>query len=93
MARSDKLYDKSPKIERDGDGKVGIMKPTKADAVDAGIDGMKVPVEHLAEMYDRHSSEHRSMTRRHLKEVKGHFAKMSGKDMPEAADDIEKEEA
>lgn len=81
MAKSDKLYNKSPKIERDSEsGKVGIKKPTKADAEDMGIEGNELPgagdgmpvithEEAMDAMHDRHINEMKDMHKRHAKEV------------------------
>lgn len=98
MARSDKLYKDSPKMERDGDGKMGVKKPSEATAEDTGVTE-PVPTEQLKEMFARHHSERHDMDKRHLKEIKKHHAKMGGKDdgeegeeLPEPAKKIEKKE-
>lgn len=80
MAKSDKLYKDSPKIEKDGDGKPGIKKPSKADGENMGIegnpqpgagDGMPVPVdEKMEEMHGRHTREMKDMHKRHEDEHK-----------------------
>lgn len=76
MAKSDKLYSKSPKIEKDGDGKPGISKPTEADAEDMGIGGDnlqgdqdQMPVQ-VEQMHKRHSTEVKDMHKRHEDEAK-----------------------
>lgn len=65
MAKSDKLYAKSPKIEKDDKGKPGIKKPEKADAEDMGVSDNKteMPV-------DVHEQERQSMHKRHEEELK-----------------------
>lgn len=76
MAKSDKLYSKSPKIEKDGDGKPGISKPKEADAEDMGIGGddtegnqTQMPVQ-VEQMHKRHSTEIKDMHKRHQDETK-----------------------
>lgn len=88
-SRSGKLYDKSPKLERDGEGKVGISKPTAADKESAGI-GEPTPVEQVGAMHERHASEMKDMHKRHFKEMKKLYAGSEG-DLPAPAGEIEKE--
>lgn len=63
-------------MERDGEGKTSIKKPSKADGENMGIeghdmpgagDGMPVQVE---EMHDRHMTEMKDMHKRHEDEHK-----------------------
>lgn len=65
MSKSDKMYAKSPKIEKDKDGKPGIKKPEKADAEDMGVSDNtnEMPV-------DAHEQERQSMHKRHEEELK-----------------------
>lgn len=76
MGKSDKLYSKSPKIEKDGDGKPGIKRPTEADAEDMGVGGdntqgqqVQMPIQ-VEQMHDRHSKEVKDMHARHEGEHK-----------------------
>lgn len=76
MSKSDKLYSKSPKIEKDSEGKPGIKKPTEADAEDMGIGGddvegnqTQMPVQ-VEQMHGRHSKEAKDMHARHEGEMK-----------------------
>lgn len=79
MAKSDKLYKDSPKVEKDENGKPGVKKPSKADAVDMGTegnplegagDGMPVETTPQGEMHDRHAREMKDMHKRHEDEHK-----------------------
>lgn len=80
MGKSDKLYSRSPKIERDGDGKVGIKKPAPADEEDMGLKGdamgegdpdeMALSAEQLDATHDRHQKEMKDMHKRHEDETK-----------------------
>jgi len=82
MAKSDKLYSKSPSIAKDDEGKVGIKRPSEADAEDMGIegnplegagDGMPVDAhqihEKMVDMVERHQNELKDMQKRHSKEA------------------------
>lgn len=80
MAKSDKMYSKSPKIEKDSEGKVGIKKPTEANAEDMGVSGNplpgsdgKMPIEiheKTQDMVERHAAEISDLHKRHAKEFK-----------------------
>lgn len=81
MAKSDKMYEKSPKIEKDEKGKPGIKKPSKADAEGMGIegsplkgagDGMPVDIheKERMSMHKRHQEETQAMHDRHEKDLK-----------------------
>lgn len=99
MAKSDKLYSKSPSIERDSDsGKVGVKKPTKADGEDMGIEGpanpnnpdpaMPVQVhqtheEAVQEMHSRHEQELKDMHKRHMSDVSALRDKLTKKQSAE----------
>lgn len=77
MGKSDKLYSDSPRFKRDKDsGKVGIEKPSEADAQDMGVkgnplegagDGLPVKAE---AMQGRHEKEMKDMHKRHEDEHK-----------------------
>jgi hypothetical protein len=82
MAKSDKLYDKSPRLKRDKEsGEMGIHKPTEADAENMGVAGNPLPTDGsgeipmevhqaMASMHDRHSKEMKDMHKRHEDEHK-----------------------
>lgn len=80
MGKSDKLYSRSPKIERDGDGKVGIKKPAPADEVDMGLKGesdvegnpeeMALSAEQMDNTHSRHQKEMKDMHKRQEDETK-----------------------
>lgn len=81
MSKSNKMYSKSPKIEKDKDGKPGIKKPgpDEKEATEAGGselegagDGMPVDVheKERASMMKRHEEELVSMHSRHSKDMK-----------------------
>lgn len=79
MAKSDKLYSKSPSIKKDADGKAGISKPSEADAEDMGIGGddaegnqtqMPVDVQQVGDTQKRHMTEMKDMHKRHEDESK-----------------------
>lgn len=82
--KSDRLYKKSPSIKRGQDGKVGISKPTEADAEDMGVSGnplpgddgkMPISMEQLmAEMHERHMTELKDMHKRHASEYEKRFS-------------------
>lgn len=79
MAKAEKLYNKSPSIAKDEDGKPGIKRPTEADGVDMGTEGNplpnsdgKMPIEvhqRMSEMLERHQNELKDMQKRHSKEA------------------------
>lgn len=72
MARHEKMYGDSPRLERDKDsGKVEAKKPSKAEAVSTGTDGMAVSVRQASErreMHHRHVKEHLDLHNRHQTE-------------------------
>lgn len=78
MSKHDKLYKDSPKIEKDGEGKASLKKPSKADGENMGIEGSPLegagdgmPVdEKMDEMHGRHSREMKDMHKRHEDEHK-----------------------
>jgi len=78
MAKHDKLYNKSPTVKKDADGKPGVHKPTKADGEDMGTEGNPIPgsdgempiqEKQLHDMHDRHHKEMKSMHERHGSET------------------------
>jgi hypothetical protein len=86
MSKSDKMYAKSPKIEKDDKGKPGIKKPSKADAEDMGTegndvegagDGMPVDIheKERVSMHKRHQEEQKAMHDRHEKDLKDMHAR------------------
>lgn len=79
MAKSEKLYSKSPKLKRDEEsGKVGVEKPTEATKEDIGLEGNPLegagegmPIQaHEAhqDMVERHIAEFKDLHKRHEKE-------------------------
>src|ERR1017187_8676058 len=79
MAKSDRLYKDSPKLERGEDGDVGVKKPSEADGEDMGTSGkegeMPVAVHHSAERHElhhRHVHEALALHRRHETEHATH---------------------
>lgn len=82
MSKSKKMYDKPPVAERDAkDGKIKVKKPSKADAVQAGVDGMPIEVEHAharRAMHHRHETEHMAMNHTHEMEHGAHDAAKGG---------------
>lgn len=79
--KSSKMYDKSPSIKKDKDGKAKVDKPSKASMTDAGLEGNPLPGsdgtmpvdQHEAErvsMHKRHEEEQKSMHDRHVKDLK-----------------------
>lgn len=76
MGKSDRMYAKSPKMERGEDGKMGIKKPSKADGENMGIEGNEAPGAgdgmpvQTKEMHDRHMTEMKDMHARHEDEHK-----------------------
>jgi hypothetical protein len=77
MAKSEKLYKDSPRVERDKEsGEVGITRPSEADAEDMGIDGNPLPgggdgmPVQVEQMHDRHKKEMSDMHKRHEDEAK-----------------------
>lgn len=83
MARSDKLYDKSPKLARGEDDKVtvkkgGDKKPEKKERDDSGEpDGSPLPSD-TKEMHERHLEEMKDMHKRHQKEVESKSSASAG---------------
>lgn len=81
--RSEKMYKDSPKMERDDDtGKMEVKKPSKADAIDAGVDHMNINVRHPAErreMKHKHMTEHMAMHHKHEMEHGAHDEKGGSK--------------
>lgn len=83
MAKSDKMYKDTPKMERNKEGKMGVKKPSEKEEKEApentGTDGMEV---HVKDMHERHANELKDMHKRHEKEHKAimekHGAKESG---------------
>lgn len=70
MAKSDKMYKKSPKIEKDEKGKPTIKKPSEADAEDMGL-GKGGGEKGEGEMpIDVHEQERLDMAKRHVTEMK-----------------------
>lgn len=77
MAKSSKLYNKSPTISRDEDGKTGISRPTTADGENMGTEGNPLPgsgeempihIKQFKDMHERHLQEAKDMHKRHEKE-------------------------
>lgn len=81
MAKSDKMYSKSPKIEKNKDGKPGITRPKPADeeatetggaTLEGAGDGMPLDIheKERSSMQKRHEEELVSMHSRHAKDLK-----------------------
>lgn len=69
MVDHKKLYDKSPSIKKDEDGKPGIQKPTKATGEDIGTEGNPLPGSDGKMPIDTHQAEHEELAKRHVKEL------------------------
>lgn len=83
--KSEKMYAKPPKMERDDNGKLGVKKPAKADAVEAGVDGMPMEVQ---QAHDRVAMKHRhqlEMMAMHHKQESEHSAHDAAKGGAKAA--------
>lgn len=71
MARSDKMYKDSPKIDKDENGKAVVKKSSGEEKKEEATSGKgeigdsKTPIQ---EMHDRHLSEMKDMHKRHQKE-------------------------
>lgn len=81
MSKADKLYGNPPKMERDKDGHMTVKKPTKADEVQSGTEGVPVPVQQAHErhgMHHRHEVEHMAMHHKHESEHSAHDAAKGG---------------
>lgn len=74
LAKHDKLYNKSPTVKKDADGKPGVHKPshatgediqTEGNPVPGAGDGMPIQEKQLHEMHERHHKEVKSMHERH----------------------------
>lgn len=63
MSKSGKLYDRSPELARDEDGKVSVKKPEKANETKGDPKEGQMQ-EHIV----RHANERREMKHRHIKE-------------------------
>lgn len=77
MAKAEKMYAKPPVMERDEEGKLGVKKPSKADADQSGTEGMALEVHQAHErhgMHHRHEMEHMAMHHGHEKEHAAHDA-------------------
>lgn len=78
MSKSSKMYEKSPSIKKNEEGKPGISAPTQADAEDMGVAGNPLPgsegedniaVQQVSETHKRHAVEMKDMHKRHVDEV------------------------
>lgn len=67
-----KLYEKSPKLERDEDGEVQVKKSSEEMDGETSSDEMtRMNDRHMTEvkdMHKRHENEHKDMNKRHQKE-------------------------
>lgn len=75
MARSDKLYDRSPELKRGEDGKVDVKKAEKAEEAGEGTPHMEKHMRHAHERRDmkhRHIKEHMDMHHKHETEHENH---------------------
>lgn len=87
MAKSDKLYSKSPKMERDDNGDMEVRKPS-TDGAAPGEDGSNAEMqgegpeahtEERASMHKRHETELKDMHKRHQKDVEEMHGRHEGK--------------
>jgi len=88
MAKHSKLYDKSPKLERNEDGDVAVNKG--GDKAAAGADGSSAeddgevknsPQEdERSSMHKRHQEEQKGMHSRHEKDMKEMHSRHAGSD-------------
>lgn len=69
MAKSEKLYKNSPKMEKDKDGKPGITKPKPQDKEATATGGAPLEGAEDGMPVDIHEQEHASMYKRHLEEI------------------------
>lgn len=98
MSKSDRLYSKSPKVERDTDGEVKIKKPAEATKEDIGLSGNPLPETEgegempiaVEQIHDRHQREMKDTHKRHEDEIKDmhkrhhkEISKAMGKDAEE----------
>jgi len=67
MAKHSKLYDRSPKLERDEDGEIGIKKEGKEKTV--GEDGSSAEDDGEVKNSDPHEEERKSLHKRHEEEL------------------------
>ena len=88
MAKSDKLYAKSPKMERDENGDMEVKKAsdTTGDEANAGEDGSNAEMQGSADqdaerksMHSRHEEELKAMHKRHQKDVEEMHGRHEGK--------------
>lgn len=70
MAKSDRMYSKSPKIEKDDKGKPGIKKPSEATKEDIGLSGNPSPGAGTSMPIDVHETERLDLGKRHVDELK-----------------------
>lgn len=85
MSKHTKLYDKSPKMERDEDGDMKVKKADEnkesgggpgEDGSEADMANTQMPEMHdrhmkeMKDMHGRHEDEHKDMHKRHQKEAK-----------------------
>lgn len=91
-----KLYDKSPKAERDEDGNMKVKKAeadeNKESGAGEGEDGSQADMANapMKEMHDRHVKEHSDMGKRHVEEHK-QMLKRHAKEMKKAHGDESEE--
>jgi hypothetical protein len=102
MSKHSKMYENSPKVSKDSEGKPGISKPDKATAESIGTEGNPLegagdgmPVDphqaERAEMGKKHLQEHKDMNKRQEAEHESmtkrhHEAKLAGTPTPKKED-------
>lgn len=88
--RSDRMYNNSPRLERDGEGKMGITKAEKKSSeTNAGTEGIPEHDKAAMEMTQKHETERLDLHHKHEKE---HHA-LSSKHMKEGSPAEEKTES
>lgn len=80
MGKHDKLYDKSPKLERGEDGDMEVKKPEGSEKTvgedgssaqdDGEVSNMDAHDKERASMHKRHEEEQKAMHERHHKDMK-----------------------
>lgn len=68
MARKDRMYGNSPKLERGEDGKVAVKREHKSQQVAAGTDGVQEHDSKMLDMGHKHEKEHLELNQKHEKE-------------------------
>lgn len=96
------MYSKTPKIEKNADGKPGITRPKGDEADKAGTEGAGSTLENAGEgipvdihekerssMHKRHEEEQKAMHSRHDKDLKDMHSRHESVPLPAAGENIE----